>query len=127
MSYLECGFDKLSDLNDRRAGEQYHEVAAWSPMQWGCAMAGEAGELCNVLKKLERGRPEDLESFHELFLQAGEETADIIIYLDLTLKRLNQMMEEMYPGSQTHALYLRDCVRDKFNKTSEKIGSEVFW
>jgi len=123
MSYLECGFEKLSDLNTKRAGEQYHDIDAWSPMQWGCAAAGEMGELCNAVKKLERGRPEDLEHIDALVENIGEEAADVIIYLDLLLKRVNQI-QSLHGLDE---LDLKRCVRDKFNKTSDKIGSKVTW
>ena len=46
---------------------------------WGCALAGEVGELCNLIKKGERGQlifDRDLK----------EEIADVFIYLVLVAK-----------------------------------------
>lgn len=138
MSYLECGFEKLSDLNDKRAGEQYHEIDAWSPMEWSAAMAGEIGELavelgellavCNTIKKIQRARPEDVAKIKQLMDNVGDESADIVIYLDLMMKRLNSFADRSYiDGEKLRRLNLHDCVRDKFNKTSDKIGSKVHW
>ena len=53
----------------------------WSPAEWGCALAGEVGEFCNLLKKLRRGdnvNPRDLQ----------DEAGDILTYLDLASARL---------------------------------------
>jgi hypothetical protein len=115
----DCGFQKLSDLNDMRAGEAYHNIEAWSPMQWGCAAAGEMGELCNLLKKFERANGNDAAAMVAIIDGIPDEIADVIIYLDLMLKRVN-----LATGGATT---LREAVARKFNKTSTKIGSSVRW
>ncbi|HEV1286529.1 MAG TPA: hypothetical protein VNU44_14505 [Bryobacteraceae bacterium] len=76
----------------------------WSEMEWGCAAAGEMGELCNLLKK--RGRGEDI-SIGEVM----KEVADVIIYLDLLAAKLH--------------VHLSGPIRDKFNEVSDRVGSAV--
>lgn len=44
------------------------------PIYWGCALAGEVGELCNTLKKEFRGWGKIPKG------QIAEELADIVIY-----------------------------------------------
>lgn len=73
----------------------------------GNELAGETGELCNVVKKLERetfGMPGSRATVE----QAAEEAADVIICVDLLANRLGF---KLWPA-----------VKAKFNKTSEKNG-----
>lgn len=49
----------------------------WSLTDWGCALAGEAGEMCNILKKIRRG---DF-SLDSVRGELADELADILIYL----------------------------------------------
>lgn len=84
-----------------------NQVGAWGAMQWGCALAGEVGELCNVLKKYDRQMPTD-PSPDELRSEIMYEIADVAIYLDLTAA---------YFGYD-----LRRAIETKFNRTSVKFG-----
>lgn len=95
-------FDKLKFINARRCEDVYHPIEDWSPTDWGCAMAGEAGETCNKIKKLRRCDDIPLK-------EIGEELADTVIYADLLATRLG--------------LDLGKCVIDKFNKDSVKRGT----
>src|SRR5690606_26105229 len=53
MSLL--SFRKVSETNlDRALVWHPKGLEEWSPLEWGGALAGEAGELCNILKKLKR-------------------------------------------------------------------------
>ena len=64
-------------------------------------MAGEVGELCNLLKKIRRGEdidPEDVEM----------EMADVAIYLDLVAHHAG--------------IDLGEAIRHKFNRDSVKRG-----
>lgn len=73
----------------------------------GNELAGETGEACNVLKKLERerlGMPGSRDTLEHL----AEELADIIICVDLIAMDL---------GINMHR-----AVADKFNATSAKVG-----
>ena len=72
----------------------------------GCELAGEVGELCNVIKKLERerlGLPGSRATEEDL----AAEMADVIIVLDLIAARFDVDLE-------------RAVVR-KFNATSDKL------
>ena len=139
MGYLNCGFDQLSELNEKRAIDLGYPIDHWSPMQWGDAMAGEFGELgfelltllqvCNTIKKLERGRPEDIAELPALYERIGLESADIVIYLDLMLKRVDSYVGAVHilADGPIKKQSLRDFVRAKFNLTSKKFGSSITW
>jgi NTP pyrophosphatase (non-canonical NTP hydrolase) len=84
---------------------------SWSLSDWAVALAGEAGELCNVVKKLNRVRDSlvgNKETPEELQAALGEEIADVYIYLDLFARRAG--------------LNLEDVIRKKFNAVSERNG-----
>lgn len=81
----------------------------WNIAEWGCALGGEAGELLNVLKKLNRQAPFDPSS-QDLTALAADEIGDVLIYLDLIAAKLG--------------LDLAGCARDKFNATSRRYGYE---
>jgi hypothetical protein len=71
-------------------------------------MAGEAGEACNVSKKIIRGDYADLSDGYGDLL---DEVADAVIYADLVCQQLG--------------VPLAVAVARKFNKVSERVGSEV--
>lgn len=73
----------------------------------GNELAGEVGEACNIIKKLERERLGIRGSKSSLEALA-EELADVIICADLIA---------MHEG-----INLDKAVHEKFNKTSEKYG-----
>jgi len=84
---------------------------SWSLSDWAVALSGEVGELCNVIKKLNRvrdGLPGNKESPDELRANLGPEIADVYLYLDLLAQRAGLVLEE--------------CIRDKFNATSQRVG-----
>jgi NTP pyrophosphatase (non-canonical NTP hydrolase) len=76
----------------------------WSLTDWGCCLAGEVGELCNLLKKLKLGKAVDRS-------EIGKEIADVIIYADILSEKLG--------------FDLGQLVRDKFNEVSKRVGSQV--
>ena len=68
---------KLKKANSLRCVEAFkHTVESWTPTDWACAVAGETGELCNLVKKYHRGDD------------------DIVIYLDLFCQRMGIDLEE---------------------------------
>lgn len=96
----------LRNANVRRCTTSFkHALDDWSEMEWGCAAAGEMGELCNLLKKRKRGEDVPLKD-------VMDEIADVIIYLDLLAARLG--------------VHLSGPIREKFNETSTKKGSDIF-
>lgn len=88
-----------------------HPLNSWSLSDWMTATLGELGEAANIAKKLNRVRdniPGNSETPEELLEKFSDELADAFIYLDLM--------------AQSQGIYLHLAVREKFNKTSEKIG-----
>lgn len=81
----------------------------WSLSDWAVALAGEAGEVCNVVKKLNRERDNirgNSKTKEELKKELGKELADTLIYLDLLAARAR--------------IDLSEVVIKKFNEVSEK-------
>lgn len=76
--------DDLRLLNWERA-KQFPgaSITEWSAAEIGNAIAGETGELCNLLKKLHRGV--DVVTPQQLM----EEVGGVIVYLDLLCARIN--------------------------------------
>jgi NTP pyrophosphatase (non-canonical NTP hydrolase) len=99
---------ELKDANKRRCLNSFgHSVDGWNLPEWGNALAGETGELCNILKKIHRG-DYSLKHANDNNLIANE-AADIVIYLDLLCQRAGVNLEQ--------------AIIDKFNETSSKVGS----
>ncbi len=73
----------------------------------GNELAGEVGEACNVLKKLERERL-GIRGSRATKEQLAEELADVVICADLI--------------AMDAGIDLDAAVRSKFNATSEKVG-----
>jgi len=76
----------------------------------GNELAGEVGEACNVIKKLERERL-GIKGSRDTIEHLAEELADIIICVDLI--------------AMHYDIALATGVRDKFNATSEKVGLQT--
>jgi NTP pyrophosphatase (non-canonical NTP hydrolase) len=86
-------------------------IHQWSLSDWGVALAGEVGELCNVIKKLNRlrdGLQQKVVDPETLKEQLAMEIGDVYLYLDLLARRAD--------------LNLEDCVRDTFNRVSIREG-----
>lgn len=99
-------FMTLRAANSRRQRE-------WDPNDHiglafrGNEMAGEVGEACNIIKKLERERL-GIKGSRASLWQLAEELADVVICADLV--------------AMTAGIDLGEAVRAKFNETSEKVG-----
>lgn len=100
-------FADLRKANLQRLPEFGHGdlETGWNVAEWGCAVAGEAGELCNILKKINRQLPGD-PPIMRLRQMAAKEIADTLMYLDLIAAKLD--------------INLSFVVKEKFNETSEK-------
>lgn len=86
-------------------------LESWSPSEWAVALAGEVGELCNVIKKINRARDgmqQHAVNVETLRPQLAMEIGDVYIYLDLLARRCDLKLEE--------------CIRDTFNRISEREG-----
>jgi NTP pyrophosphatase (non-canonical NTP hydrolase) len=105
-------FESLRHANVART-KRWHStgIAGWSLSDWAVAMAGEAGEICNVVKKLNRARDGmvgNTKSPDELRADLGAEIADTLIYLDLL--------------AAASGISLAAVVTAKFNAVSERHG-----
>lgn len=94
----------------------------WSPLEWGGAMAGEAGEACNAAKKIKRidgqiahhdnrlfGQNLSLPEQRQMYAKkVAQEVADTVIYGDLMCSSVGEVLEEH--------------IMDVFNKKSEEYG-----
>lgn len=117
--------EELKKVNERRSAEGFgFQLSDWRLSQWSNAVAGETGELCNIIKKVERGdfhkRPENASNnpeYNNAYAAAqyreeiGKEAADIVIYLDLLCTR-----EGIDLGAE---------IVKKFNEVSDRVGSTI--
>lgn len=83
-----------------------HDIDDWAPEQWTNALAGEVGELCNLIKK-KYSRHEDIPRD-----DIEDEIGDVLTYLDILCTRL-------------HGKNLEECLVTKFNKVSEKKSVKI--
>lgn len=95
-------------LNKGKRAHKKHDGSDWKLSQWSNAIAGETGELCNLVKKVERGDYELFEARDDL----GKEIADIIIYASLIAFRCG-----------IHDL--GEVVVAKFNEVSDRVGCPI--
>jgi len=116
-------FDELSRANRARLpvfrnkrGKLVHkntDGSDWKINEWTNAIAGEAGEACNLAKKLRRGdfgEPGDKE-YSRALRKLSKEFADIVIYTDLACAQIGYS--------------LGDVVVNKFNEVSKRIKCDV--
>ena len=110
MSKLGLTFNQLRKVNVERCEEAFHGIDRWTPTDWACAMAGECGEVCNVIKKIRRREtnPDWSTADGEINLesQVADELADLVIYADLLAARLG--------------IDLGNAIVHKFNEVSHK-------
>ncbi len=91
-----------------RCNNDIRPLEEWSPLEWGGSLAGEVGELCNMLKKVRRGTMKLTKVNRK---KIAEEIADVLSYLPLVAESVGVDMEE--------------AVIDKFNKVSKKWQSKA--
>lgn len=92
-------------------------IFSWDVNKWAVAMAGEAGEICNAVKKLNRIEDEfasvnepdrNPETREDAIRAIGEEIADTLHYLTMLAARLD--------------IDITDVVIEKFNNVSIRYG-----
>lgn len=76
----------------------------------GNELAGEVGEVCNVIKKLERGWM-GIKGSRDTQEHLAEELADVIICCDLIAMHMSIDLEQ--------------ATKNKFNATSAKVGLQT--
>ena len=99
-------YTKLRDANRTRQAEWDQDNQITLTYR-GNELAGEVGEACNVLKKLERERL-GIRGSRATVDQLADELADVVICADLIAMDLG--------------IDLDAAVARKFNTTSEKVG-----
>jgi NTP pyrophosphatase (non-canonical NTP hydrolase) len=103
MSHLT--FHELARANRERCENGFHRaIDDWSPADWATAVAADGGEACNLIQKLRRGEPVDLNAI-------ADELADVVMNADLLCQRLG--------------LDLGTAVRRKFNEVSRRVKADV--
>lgn len=101
-------FSSLRDANRARQEAWCPDPAQQPDLSFrGNELAGETGEVCNVIKKLERER-HGWRGSRDSIEHLAEELADVVICADLIA--LNAGID------------LAAAVAHKFNATSEKVG-----
>ena len=98
-------FSEFQRANEKRCNEAFHPLDEWTETDWGCALAGEVGELCNLLKKRRRGEFIDRD-------QVADELADVLAYAFLVGSKLG--------------IDVGEATARKFNEVSERVYSDVF-
>lgn len=100
-------FERLRSQNIARCVESFGKnLNDWTDAQWCCAISGEVGELCNLIKKEFRG----FEKIPAIDIQ--HEIADIAIYLDLF--------------AASRGIDLGEAIRLKFNLVSDKMKAKRY-
>jgi len=110
-------FETLRKANIKRNDEVFSPCNNWSLMEWACAMAGEAGEVCGAIKKLRRldegtNSDKDSKDRDHYYVQVAHEMADVIIYLDLMADKMG--------------IDLGEAVKQKFNQVSDRMKATVY-
>jgi NTP pyrophosphatase (non-canonical NTP hydrolase) len=107
----DLSFRQFASVTKSRA-ERWFPIKQWSGSDWACALAGEVGEVCDVIKKLNRadlGRPGKNDPPRaELEAELGRELADVLTYAQLTAHR--------------YGIDLAEALATKFNAVSEREG-----
>lgn len=96
----------LRKANQARQKE-WDSLAQITASYRACELAGEVGEACNIIKKLERERL-GIKGSRGNVDDLADELADAIICVDLI--------------AMAYGINLGAAVATKFNKTSEKVG-----
>lgn len=109
-------FEHFSETNRKRCLKVFHPIDSWTVAEWGVAVAGEAGEICNAIKKLRRledgnNTAKDPQTREEAVQAIADEIADTIIYADLLATRLG--------------INLDAAIVKKFNEVSKRMKSDI--
>jgi NTP pyrophosphatase (non-canonical NTP hydrolase) len=101
----------LRQLQEKNRERSYFWTNGPMDVLW-CSneLAGETGEVCNVVKKLERER-RGIKGSRATAEQLAEELGDVVICASLL--------------ANSYGIDLEKAVKDKFNKTSASVGLPV--
>ena len=105
----DLSFRRLQEANDKR-NEQWDPDGILNGAFFGVELAGEVGEACNIIKKLERMRLK-IPGSGATKESLGDELADVAICLCLV--------------ANYYHIDLENYIISKFNATSDKLGFSV--
>lgn len=99
-------FEEFREANRSRNPIAFPQCANWEGKDWALAMIGEAGEVCDAIKKLGRDRDPGGRVLHARLHRTNiaKEIADVVTYCDL--------LAEYYD------IDLGEALREKFNEVS---------
>jgi NTP pyrophosphatase (non-canonical NTP hydrolase) len=109
MSVIVCSNLRAANVEREKLWENPDKPMSLSYL--GNATAGEMGEACNVIKKLDR-EAMGMKGSRDTVEHLAEELADVMIYIDIIALRLGIDMDE--------------AIANKFNKTSTENSFGVF-
>lgn len=106
-------FSDVTRVNRERAELWHAGTLPWTAADWSNAMAGEAGEVCNAVKKLRRIETNVQQrvgpvSRDQAIAEIAKEIGDTYLYLDLLAQHLGIDIER--------------AITDTFNRVSEREG-----
>lgn len=113
---MPLSFDNFRHVNETRCELDFRPIASWSASDWAVALAGECGEVCDAVKKLNRlsdgtNTAKDPQTLDEHIENIAMELADTVCYADLLAARLG--------------IDLGAAVRRKFNIVSKRMNSNI--
>lgn len=79
---------ELREANEKRNAEWANPGKPFTLIFWANELAGEAGEACNILKKLDREHNYGVAGSRAPITALAEELADVVICCDLTAMNL---------------------------------------
>lgn len=101
----------ISKTNRARCARWHAGGEEWTAADWAVALAGETGELCNMVKKVRRhetgvvhDKTYNTPDMPTIMANIKDEIADVFLYLDLLADHFG--------------LELMDCIAPKFNRVS---------
>jgi NTP pyrophosphatase (non-canonical NTP hydrolase) len=101
---------RIASSDRARFFPDYKRLLAKDVLYYSNALAGEVGEACNVVKKMERG--DALARGVPVRDALSDELADVLIQLDLL--------------AQAAGINLRNALITKFNVKSSEMGANIF-
>ncbi len=106
-------FVELQRALDARTKNHFEKhTNTWTLGDWGCALAGEAGEACNFIKKIRRGDGQHRDGGNKVLVNdLGKELADTIMYCCLIASEVK--------------IDLDSAIIQKFNEVSDRHNNPV--
>lgn len=102
-------FKQFQEISRARSAVIFPQCKNWTLSDWGVALAGEVGELCNFIKKINRGV--DYVQKLQYYGAAHKELADVQAYVALMAIALEADLEGI--------------TVNKFNEVSKRHSCEI--